>query len=142
MAFYRHILLTTDLTEHSKSTAFKALQLAEAFGARITLLHVVEPLPAYALGPMPSVNFEREMLEKAQKEVAEIAKELVIPESDQRITSGSVKTCILKTAQDLNVDLIVMGSHGRHGLEQLLGSTAGAVLNGANCDVLVVRNTN
>jgi universal stress protein A len=140
MAFYRHILLTTDLSEHSKQTAFKALQLAEVYGARITLLHVIEPLPGYAMGSMPVVDLEKEMFDQAKMYMMDLAKELVIPETDQKIEVGSVKACILKAANDLNVDLIIMGSHGRHGLEHLLGSTAAAVLNSAQCDVLVVRN--
>lgn len=140
MPFYRHILLTTDLSVQSKQTAFKALQLAEVYGARITLLHVIEPLPGYAMGTMPVIDLEKEMFDQAKMHMMDLAKELVIPETDQKIEIGSVKSCILKIANELNVDLIIMGSHGRHGIEHLLGSTAAAVLSHAKSDVLVVRN--
>lgn len=139
MNLYRHILLTTDLTEQSKKTALKALQVAEQYGARLTILHVVEPLPPYALGYMGSVKLEEELLAYATTNLTQLAKELVVPPSDQRIAVGSVKSNILIVAKELDVDLIIMGSHGRHGLDKLIGSTAAAILHGAECDVLVVR---
>jgi universal stress protein A len=139
MSQYSHILLTTDLTDHAKKSAQKALDLAKQFGAKLTIMHAVEPLPAYAMGYMGSINLEQELMDQAIANLSQIAKELGIPESDQRIELGSIKACILKAAYELNADLIVVGSHGRHGLERLLGSTASAVLQGAECDVLVVR---
>ena len=53
--------------------------------------------------------------------------------------SGRVSSEVLFYAEQNNVDLIVKGSHGRHGLELLLGSIANAILHGAKCDVLAVR---
>ncbi len=136
---YKHILLTTDLTDHAKKSADKALKLAKQTGARLTVLHVVEPLPAYAMGYMGSINLEEEMLGQARANLTELGKELGIADADQRIELGSVKACIMKVVEDLNIDLIIIGSHGRHGLEVLLGSTAAAVVHSATCDVLVVR---
>jgi universal stress protein A len=136
---YKHILLTTDLTDHAKKSADKALKLAKQDGARLTVLHVVEPLPAYAMGYMGSINLEEDMLEQARTNLAELGKELSVADNDLRIEMGSVKACIIKLVEELGVDLIVVGSHGRHGLELLLGSTAAAVVHSATCDVLVVR---
>ena len=64
---------------------------------------------------------------------------LNIAKEDQHVKVGAVKTELLEIADKLAIDLIVIGSHGRHGLGRLLGSTANAVLHGALCDVLVVR---
>ena len=52
---------------------------------------------------------------------------------------GSPKTEIVRVANEHKVDLIIVGSHGRHGLALLLGSTANGVLHHATCDVLAVR---
>ena len=52
---------------------------------------------------------------------------------------GSIKNEVLKVAQENDIDLIVTGSHGKHGLALLLGSTADAILHGAKCDILIVR---
>ena len=58
---------------------------------------------------------------------------------EQWVVIGSPKTEILALAEDNNADLIVVGSHGRHGLGLLLGSTASSVLHHAKCDVMAVR---
>jgi len=52
---------------------------------------------------------------------------------------GQSKRSIISWAQERNIDLIVMGSHGRHGVERLLGSVSNAVLHKATCDVLIVK---
>ena len=52
---------------------------------------------------------------------------------------GSPKAEIIRIAEDMGADLIVVGSHGRHGIALLLGSTAASVVHHAKCDVLAVR---
>ena len=55
------------------------------------------------------------------------------------LESGLIKNEILRVASEYKIDLIVAGSHGKHGLALLLGSTAHAILNSAPCDMLIVR---
>jgi universal stress protein A len=62
-----------------------------------------------------------------------------VASADRRVEIGNTGHTILRVADELGVDLILVGSHGRHGLAVLLGSTARSVLNGARCDVLAVR---
>ena len=57
----------------------------------------------------------------------------------QQPDRGSTRREILRLAKELDTNLIVIGSHGREGIQRLLGSTANAVLHGAPCDVLAVR---
>ena len=57
------------------------------------------------------------------------------------LEKGSTKMSIVKLAKKIGADLIITGSHGRHGLVNLLGSTASGILHGADCDVLVVKTT-
>ncbi len=79
-------------------------------------------------------------MKKTARDMLEpIAERLNIPEANIATPTGGVRREIIDYAQANEVDLIVLGSHGRHGLQLLLGSTANAVLHHANCDVLTVR---
>jgi universal stress protein A len=84
-------------------------------------------------------DLERELVEVAKRQMDLLGSRLGVPSGDRRIESGGTGRTILRIAEEIEVDLIVLGSHGRHGLAVLLGSTARTVLNGAACDVLAVR---
>jgi universal stress protein A len=79
------------------------------------------------------------LLENASDSMRKLGDELTLAKDRQIIKVGPARTIILEEADRLGVDLIVVGSHGRHGIRLLLGSTANAVLHGAACDVLAVR---
>lgn len=68
-----------------------------------------------------------------------MGKRIGIPENRQIVKIGSAKFVILEEAERINADLIIVGSHGRHGIRVILGSTANGVLHGAKCDALAVR---
>ncbi len=104
------------------------------------LVHVVEPIPAYAYpGFAGFAEVEVSIREQAEKELAVLAKKLGVDSAHCMIEFGSTKNEILRVAKEKKIDLIVTGSHGKHGLALLLGSTANAILHGAECDVLIVR---
>jgi len=75
----------------------------------------------------------------AKKRLTKLAEKLAVTEDRLWLEMGSPKTEIIRVAEENKVDLIVVGSHGRHGLALLLGSTANGVLHHATCDVLAVR---
>ena len=81
---------------------------------------------------------DRENLQ-ALSQLRELGQKLGVPEDRQHLEVGITEKEVLRVAKDNGVDLIVMGSHGRHGLALLLGSTANAVLHHADIDVLAVR---
>lgn len=142
MKLYHKILLAVDL--HPKCDASpikKALAIAKETGASLYLMHVIEHIPAYSLGQAyPSiVELEDEILKEATKELAKLGHRYDIPASHQLIAMGSPKGLIIEKAEELKTDLIIVGSHGRHGLALLMGSTASAILSHAPCDVLAVR---
>ena len=139
MKLYGHILLATDFSKGCHFTAKRAMEIAKETGARVSIIHAVEHLPSYAYSYLGSVDIETELVDEAKSTMAELGKELNIPESDQYIKVGSSKKLILDTAKELGVDLIIVGSHGRHGVSRLLGSTASAILHSAECDVLTIR---
>lgn len=136
---YQHILLATDLTETCSVVNKKAKQLADQQGAKLTLIHTIEPIPAYGY---PGVtDLESPLIDAAKKSLTELAHTMGLAEGACRVEFGSVKVQVLKVADELAVDLIIIGSHGRHGLSRLLGSSAGGIVHGAKCDVLTIRCT-
>lgn len=141
MANYTHLLLAIDLTEDSKRVGERAQALATAFEAQLSVLHVIEPLSLAYGGdiPMDLSSVQDQIHEQAQGQLREFSGALAIPEDRQHLVFGRPEAEIHRIAEERAADLIVVGSHGRHGLALLLGSTANSVLHGARCDVLAVR---
>jgi len=146
MSQYKHILLAADFTENGKKVADKAKELANSNQAQLSIVHVVDNLPITDATYGPIIPFDGDLTEQlmaaAKKRLAKIANELGIAENNQWMEIGSPKLEIVRIAEENDVDLIVVGSHGRHGFALLLGSTANGVLHHARCDVLAVRIKN
>ncbi len=143
MSLYQHILLAVDFSEYHQDISEKASEIARQNNAKLTLLHVVDNLPITDASYGPIIPFDTDLTEQlmdnCKKRMAKLGAQLQVPEERQIIQLGSPRLEILGSAEELAVDLIVLGSHGKHGLALLLGSTANAVLHGAQCDVLAVR---
>ncbi|MGZ8247271.1 universal stress protein [Methylomagnum sp.] len=140
---YRHILLAVDFSEHSERAVAKAQELARGDGAELSVIHVVEYLPTLdsSFGPIAPFDAEltEQLIDSGRKRLGELADRLGVPDHRRWIEMGSPKTEIIRIAEEQKADLIVLGSHGRHGLARLLGSTASSVIHHAGCDVLAVR---
>ena len=136
---YKRILFATDLTEDTDYLVAKVKKMRELTGAELGLIHVVEPLPGYSYAYLGIEDIEGQLIEEAKQGMKKLGETLNIPKEKQRVEVGPTKTKILLTADEWQADLIITGSHGRHGLSLLLGSTANAILHGAKCDVLTVR---
>ncbi|MBN9229208.1 MAG: universal stress protein UspA [Legionella sp. 40-6] len=138
---YKRVLFATDFDEVGVLAAHKAKKIADENGADLILVHVVEPIPAYAYpGFAGFAEVELSIREQAEKELNELAEQLGVDEQHRFIEFGSTKNEILRVAEERKIDLIVTGSHGKHGLALLLGSTANSILHNAQCDVLIVRS--
>lgn len=138
---YKKVLFATDFDEVGISAAHKAKKIADENGAELIFVHVVEPIPAYAYpGFAGFAEVELSIREQAEKELNAIADQLGVDAKHRLLEFGSTKNEVLRVAIENKVDLIVTGSHGKHGLALLLGSTANAILHGAECDVLIVRS--
>lgn len=141
MGVYRRMLLVVDLTDDSLAIGRKARALAQALGAEVELLHVVEFVPVEPMGEtlMPSVQIEEELLQRAQQRLGALAADLGLAGSACRVESGNVKAEIVRVARERQTDLIVIGSRERHGLSILVNLTEDTVLHAAPCDVLAMR---
>jgi nucleotide-binding universal stress UspA family protein len=141
----RHILAPVDFSEYSKSAVEMALGLAKTFGAKLSLLHVVEPPPYPIEGYAPSA-LEASLLGDLERQAAqELAR--LLPnaaaagvEVARHVVVGSAYRKIIETAEAEHVDLIVMATAGRTGFSRLvLGSVAERVVRTAPCPVLTIR---
>lgn len=139
---YQHVLVAVDLTRDSGLVLARAIRIARRNqNARVSIIHTLEPL-GFAYGgdiPMDLTSIQDQLDGHAKDRLAEIADPLGIPREDQHVVVGMPDAEIHRFAGEHNVDLIVVGSHGRTGFALLLGSTSTGVLHGAKCDVLAVR---
>jgi universal stress protein A len=141
MSEYKNILLAIDLSEEADQVTAKAQSLATSNQAKLHIVHVIEPL-SYAYGgdiPMDLSGVQKEIHKQAKTQLTEFSAKHGIDTDNQYIELGRPENEIHNLASQLEADLIIVGSHGRHGLALLLGSTANAVIHGAKCDVLAVR---
>lgn len=139
---YQHLLAAVDFSPGTEAMMQRAMDLADRYGARLSVIHVVEYLPVAMDTEMmlpPLAGVEEQLLENARKRLEQLTQGLGAEQAARYVELGSTKLEILRVAEAQGVDLIVVGSHGRHGLARMLGSTASAVLQGAQCDVLAVR---
>jgi universal stress protein A len=141
MSIYTRILAVVDLSADSASVVGRARKLAEAQGASLTLLHVVEFLPVEPLSDslLPTVQIEADLLQTARQRMGALAATLGSPAPAWEVCAGAAKTEIVRFARSGGFDLIVVGSHERHGLSILVNLTEDTVLHAAPCDVLAVR---
>ena len=141
MNAYQHILVAVDFTDSVKGVIERAQKMAEKDNAKLSMVHVVEPAPVDFLDQtmLVDINLDELLLKTAKQQMQTLAERYSVSDSNTHIEIGSVKSEVFKLVETLSVDLVVVGSHGRHGLGLLLGSTANAVLHGAPCDVLAVR---
>src|SRR5579862_9000863 len=135
---YKHILFATDLSEETDYLLNKVRGMCDLTKSALSLVHVVEPMPGYSYAYLGIEDIEGQLIEEARNALAQLGSQLNVDKTKQWVEVGPTKSKIQAIAAQIKADLIIVGSHGRHGLSLLLGSTANAVLHGAKCDVLVV----
>jgi universal stress protein A len=143
MSNYKHILMAVDFTKSGEQVLAKALDIAERNNAKLSMLHVVEYMPPvdYLNNPMAIIwdVSDNEILEQAKKSLQKFSKQHNLKNVDLNVEFGRPKQVISQFVKDQQCDLVVMGSHGRHGISLLLGSTASAVLHAMPCDILTLK---
>ena len=142
MEKFKRILVATDGSEFSEAALEYAIDLAKKNYAELFIVYVV---PLAPLGSAWEDDRIREKLRQEGEEILKKAKEKVKRKGRMAeiiLKEGVPSEEILKTAKEKNVDLIVMGSHGRTKLQKIiLGSVAERVIGGAHCPVMVLKKT-
>jgi nucleotide-binding universal stress UspA family protein len=139
----KHILVPTDLSAGAEQALAYACELARTLGAQLHLLNVIG-IPALGmpeLGLAVTTAMIDQMGVDSQDALDRLAKTRCTANLGQvLVKTGDAREVINETARQLNVDLIVMGTHGRRGISRaLLGSVAETVVRSAPCAVLTVR---
>ncbi|MCI0504951.1 MAG: universal stress protein [Gammaproteobacteria bacterium] len=144
MSTYSNILAAIDLTDSAEQILRKAQELVLSNKTVLTVIHTIDYLPYMGFGetalitPTYTIPNE-ELINNAKAPIEQLLKKLNMQGTNVVYEFGNAANEIVQYAKENKVDLIVLGSHGRHGVKLLLGSTANAVLHHADCDVLAVR---
>lgn len=142
----KRILLPTDFSEYSKTAINYACAFADQFGAELHLLHVLQDLVALVPEPELAIPPPGDYLKELQESCERALDQLLDPawEAEHKVVratrQGPPFLEIVRYAKEEDIDLIVIGTHGRSGLAHvLLGSVAERVVRKAPCPVLTVR---
>ncbi len=142
MQKYQKILVGVELDPKADALVLaKAQELKDQFNAKLYFIHCVEHLSNYgaAYGVSAGIDIEEILVQEAQKSIQEIGQKFGVSANQLLVKVGTANHIIVDEAKAMGAQLIVIGSHGRHGVRLLLGSTANGVLHSAHCDVLAVR---
>jgi len=142
----KHILVPTDFSEYADQALDYAIELAKILQAHLTVLYVFHLSPL-ALGEAPPAvladtlaAMETNAQQQTQMALARVQEAGL--QGDSAIVEGIPFQVIIETAESQDIDLIVMGTHGRTGLSHaLMGSVAEKVVRLAPCPVLVTRGS-
>jgi universal stress protein A len=139
---YRKILVAVDLSDDATRVLDKAFTLATQSDGEIQLVHVMEPIMAGYAVDVISIDvqsLQAEAEKYARNALAAIGVKFGIPAQRLHNVLGQPAREIRELAKKLDADLVVVGGHGKHGFELLLGSTSSGVTHGVSCDLLIVR---
>lgn len=139
---YKHILIATDLSDHTHFIIKRGAEIAKLSGAKLSVIHVLSHAPVAYAGEFSvpiDVEYDAALKKQAQTQLSKIGKQYDIPEKSLYLQEGSVKLAVTDLAKKIHADLIIVGTHGHTGIELLLGSQANAILHTAPSDVWMIK---
>lgn len=144
MSEYQKIIVALECSQNAKKVLEKATEILSKYpSAEYSMVHVVLDVIiadwAGLPGQVPPAIDQQELAQAGADYLKPMIEEAKLDPNLLTVSFGSPAQSILEQAKAENADLIIAGSHSRHGLEVLLGSTAHKILNLAECDVLLVR---
>ena len=145
MSGYRKIAVAIDLSSESGAIMKRAVDVS-APDSEIHMIYVQEPMDSVYMGVVPygpvfvgMDEVEENLRSELQQKLDEIGEQYGVPADCRHFLNGTPAREIHRFADELGVELIVLGTHGQKGVQLLLGATANSVLHGSSCDVLAVR---
>jgi universal stress protein A len=142
---YRNIIAAVDITDEAEEILKAARAIANDKKSTISVVTVLRPMAEFyvnlysTLEDNAGIGIDSKAVEHATAWLSDLAKRNRIDASAVNVIIGTPAVEIRRMAEKLDADLIVLGTHGRHGLGLMLGSTANAVLHGAPCNVLAIK---
>ena len=145
MSGYNKIVVAIDLSSESAIIMDRALDVA-APHSEMHLMYVQEPMDSVYMGVVPygpvfvgMDEVEENLRSELKQKLDSIGEKYKVPPEARHFLSGTPAREIHRFADEHEMELIILGTHGQKGVQLLLGATANSVLHGANCDVLAVR---
>ncbi|NKF21428.1 universal stress protein [Solimonas marina] len=141
MTTYHHILVALVLDQTGRKVLQRAQGLAENFGARLSVLHVVEyiPIESGELLMSAPIDLTQQLEQQSREQLRALCAEFSIAQDQIHTATGPVTPQIQQLAEELQIDLIVLGHQPRHGIAAWFPHTEESVLSRAHCDVLALR---
>ncbi len=138
---FEHVLCPTDFSDQANAALALAEELAEADGAKLTLLHVAEVAFYGGRGAAQFIHYlERTSREQLARATARTRDRITVPVDGVNAIGSAGGQTLARIDDDKSIDLVVIGSHGRTGIERVVfGSVAEKVVRHARCPVLVAR---
>lgn len=155
LAPYQKILVAVDFSPHSINAAKRAVELAKYYGAELTLLHLVEEKSIYdsyydpidmsmmleeitAFKSQNIASHNEKVRKIGNRRLGELADKIGCSNVKTEILGGNAASGITSYVEAQQTDLVIMGTHGRHGFSRILGSVARSVQASIRCEVLIV----
>ena len=129
---YKKILCAIDINSESETVIKRARALADQNNSNLSIVHVIE----YTFLPK---DYQQKLKEDVLPKMQYMAEKYNVKKKDSFVKFGQSYSQICDLEDKHDIDLVVIGSHGKHGIKALLGSTANAVLQQVKCDVLLVK---
>jgi nucleotide-binding universal stress UspA family protein len=143
MAEIKKILFPVDFTASSDKVLPYVKLMADKLGAKVSLVHVVrgaEEFAGFEMGAAWYSSFEKELIDGAEKAMSRFVEENGLNDAETAVLVGDAGEELVKYAEENGIDMIIMGTHGRKGLEKIMfGSVAAEVVKKAKCPVLTVN---
>ena len=142
---YKNILVAVDTTDEAEDVIRAARDISMEKNSTISAVTVIRPMADFYINLYTTLEgsadngLEARAVERATAWLADLVKRFDIDAGAVNVIIGTPAVEIRQLAEKIGADLVVLGTHGRHGLGLMLGSTANAVLHGAPCDVLAVK---
>lgn len=139
------IIFPTDFSQGARAAMDYAVSLAKDYDAKLILLYVIQDISIaewYIPSSISATDFIADMQKSASREMEKWGAEVAakVTNVEKMVVRGIPFVEIIKTARDRSADIIVIGTHGRTGIDHMLfGSTAEKVVRKAHCPVLTVR---
>ncbi|MFQ5795380.1 MAG: universal stress protein [Candidatus Bipolaricaulia bacterium] len=136
---FKNILLPTDGSDCAEQAVLYVKGLATQYGATVHVLHVINTPLVLSLPGVPQERVKDSMREEGKRIIEKVIQELGSLSAEGRVQDGDPAEQIIAYTEEMEIDLIVMGTHGRSGLERiLLGSVAEAVVRMSPVPVMVI----
>lgn len=142
---YKNILVAVDTTDEAEDVIRAARDISMEKNSTISAVTVIRPMADFYINLYTTLEesadngIEARAVERATAWLSDLVKRFGIDAGAVNVIIGTPAVEIRQLAEKVGADLVVLGTHGRHGLGLMLGSTANAVLHGAPCDVLAVK---